>query len=61
MTNSPTAFATIRAALAAVLSMSDAAIEGLQYEVEAAFDNERNLIGYRVRVKDLDGFGKGYV
>ena len=48
-------------AFAAVLSMSDAAIEGLQYEVEAAFDNERNLIGYRVRVKDLDGFGKGYV
>jgi len=54
-------FATVRAALTAVLSLPDAAIEGMQYEVEAAFDIERNPIGYRVRIKDLDGFGKGYV
>lgn len=56
-----TLFLTVGAALEALLAMPPASIEGRQYEIQAAFNNERELEGYRVRIKDLDGFGKGYV
>lgn len=59
--NTVNTFQTIRAAFEAVLSMTDAAIEGHQYEVTAIFNDEREVQCYQVRVKDLDGFGKGYV
>ena len=32
-----------------------------QYEVNGHFDGERCLIGWHIRVKDMDGFGVGYV
>lgn len=32
-----------------------------QYELTAVFDNNRDVVGFQVRVKDLDGFGVGYV
>jgi hypothetical protein len=50
-------FATVRAAFEALSSLPDAAIEGLQYEVQAVFDGDRSLVGYQVRITDLDGFG----
>lgn len=44
------------------LSAFESGTEGFyQYEVSAFFDADRNVAGYHVRVKDLDGFGVGFV
>lgn len=61
MTNT---FATAAEAIARLLAFesertfNSAADEFYQYEVSAVFDCDRKVIGYQVRVKDIDGFGK---
>lgn len=59
-----TSFATAIEALEAAAAFDATTRSTFQYEIEAqiVYDGQdRNVNGFRVRIKDIDGFGRGYV
>jgi hypothetical protein len=59
MTKTEETFATASEALARLVEFeSTPHDEFFQYEVSVVFNTDRAVIGYQVRVKDVDGFGR---
>lgn len=58
--NIPT-FDTMREAIDALSRYEELNTDTNLYEINAVFSTDRQPIGYQVRVKDLDGYGIGYV
>lgn len=57
----PVMFTAASDALAVALAFESGTEQFYQYEINVVFDNHRQPVGYQVRVKDIDGFGLGYL
>lgn len=55
-----TIYASAKDAIAALADFDARELDTFQYEIEALFDNERHVAGWRVRAKNLNGFFERY-
>lgn len=54
-------FSGLSDALEGALVVESGTEELFNYESQPVFDNERKLIGYQMRIKNVEGFGFGWV